>query len=212
MFTGIMPERVAKMSPREHRLFDNIKKAFSDCDADIGKPEMADYCIETLLKGIDAAKKLRLMLLDRPLSENSKNKKEFIDFLELEIPKKSNGARTYSLRNQESMKSYSASISEMIYAIRCMIHENENLDESESPDYHIRLRWTGPQRLLVQKHDGESIIINGRVLLLRLREILSKFITILAGLESLSKGKSFSATIHPRLYSIQPSNRRRRMP
>lgn len=205
-----MPERVAKMSPREHRLFDNIKKAFSDCDADIGKPEMADYCIETLLKGVDAAKKLRLMLLGRTATKSSGNRAQFLDFLELEMAKKSDGARTYTLKAPERSKSYDSSIPEIIYAIRCMIHENENLDESEFPYYHIKLRWTGPQRLLIQEHDGGNIVINGRVLLLRLREILSKFITILTGLESLSKSEKFSATIHPPLHSVQPANRRRR--
>jgi hypothetical protein len=60
MFTGFTPQRVSAMSSLERRWLDNVKKAFADSDADFETHRMSDDCIETLFKGVDAAKTLRL--------------------------------------------------------------------------------------------------------------------------------------------------------
>jgi hypothetical protein len=209
MFTSVTPERVSAMSPLERRWLDNVKKAFADSDADFETHRMPDDCIETLFKGIDAAKKLRLSLTGVANDRHSKNKSDFIDFLELEIPAKSRGSNLFQLTDARTGKPRELSVAEIIYEIRCMIHENENLDERELLDYHILLRWVDHREVFVCSHENGRIVINARLLWRRLREILSKFITGIEAHEAMASKKGFSVTIRPQLGTIQPEYRRK---
>lgn len=83
------------------------------------------------------------------------------------------------------------------------------LDEREPADYHIKMRWTDHREVFVCAHNGGVIVINGRLLWRRLREILAKFITGIAALEAMAVNKGFSVTISPDRGTIQPQSRRK---
>jgi hypothetical protein len=208
MITGIAKERVAAMTPIERRWLDNIKKAFYDSDTDVDTMRMEDNCIETLFKGIDAAKTLRLSLLDEA-NLRSQNRSRFISFLELKIPSPSNGARRFSLIDVRTAQEKEWSVAEIMYEIRCMIHENENLNAAEPVDYHILLDWCCHGDRFVSTHENGRMEINARVLWRRLREILSTFITVIEALESMANNQGFTATCTPDMGSIQPQHRQR---
>jgi hypothetical protein len=210
MFKGITGERVAAMTPLEHRWLDNIRKAFADSDAEIGTERMPDDCIETLFKGIDAAKNLRLSLMSGGGDLRSRNRARFMEFLECEIPSPTRGARRRELTDARTGETREWSVAEIMYEIRCMIHENENLDEREPVDYHIRLRWTEPSEKFVCEHKDGRVVINARLLWRRLREILAKFITGIDAHEAMARKGAFSITISPEIGRIQPKHRRKR--
>lgn len=126
MFAGISPERVSAMTSQERRWLDNVKKAFADSDADFDTARMPDNCIENLFKGIDTAKRLRLSLIGGTTDLSASNRARFIEFLELEIPARQKGAKTFMLTHSRTGKERECSIAEILYEARCMVHENEN--------------------------------------------------------------------------------------
>jgi hypothetical protein len=93
MFEGIDYGRVLAMTDQERRWANNIKKAIFEADSAYlqGKPE--DRCFEELCKAVDTAKTLRRSLLGGKHTTQN-NKKLFIEFLDLELPRPENGGLT----------------------------------------------------------------------------------------------------------------------
>lgn len=160
--------------------------------------------MEQLCKAIDTAKTLRRSLRDDPVS-TSNNKALFIEFLELEIPSPSQNGLNVILLDARSGKPVSYSFAGLIYAIRCMVHENENLNAAEKPDYHIQLDWTTRATgSLMGRIEQGRLICNGHMLWRRLREVLSKYIMGIEATIASAEGKACSVTIDPPFGSIRP--------
>jgi hypothetical protein len=209
MLQGIEGQRALQMTARERRLFDNVKKAFHDSDVAMrsGRPE--DKCLQELFNGIDAAKTLRNSLLGQDCSRSG-NRTKFIEFLSLEIPAPESDDEKFPLRERPSGKDRRFGLCELIYDIRCMLHENENLSAAEAIDYHVLLDWSSRcPRNMAEIHNG-TFICNGFFLWNRLREILAKFITGLTCITDLASGAtSVSMTISPAMESIRPTRHHR---
>ena len=101
---------------------------------------------------------------------------------------------------------------EIVYAIRCMVHENENLNVAEDVDYHILLDWSQPYPYVFAKTVDGKFICNGYFLWNRLRQVLAKFITGIDGMISFARSGSFSITIHPDMGAIAPERKQRSKP
>jgi hypothetical protein len=230
MFSGIKQERFGQLSTHEQRLLDNVKKAFCDSD-ELYRGGRAEDSLEPMCRAIDAAKTLRRSLRgeDASSAENARRFKEFID---LEVPAPGKGGLQLSLVDARTSRTRFYSFSDLVYAIRCMVHENENLNAAEQPDYHILLDWgqvprwapstAGPVsgsaqdlslNCVVGFHSGAvgfidtsgRITLNGHFMWGRLREVLSKFITGIDAMIGLAKGAhSICMTIHPPLGSVRP--------
>jgi hypothetical protein len=208
MFEGIDRHHILNMSERERRWLDNVKKAFhaSDRGFQDGAPE--DHCLEELFKAIDTAKTLRRSLRGENAS-NHDNRKRFIEFLALEIPAADPHAAKYDLRQAGTNALVQLSLGEILYEIRCKIHENENLNYEEAVDYHILVDWSDPTGYYPGRIDGGKFICNGFFLWKRLRQVLSKFITGIEAAAACAQQQGFSMTISPELGSIRPSRKRR---
>jgi hypothetical protein len=230
MFSGIPQERFGHLTAQEERLLDNVKKAFRDSDMLYAQGRAQD-CLEPMCKAIDTAKTLRWSLRGENTS-STQNKVGFTEFIDLEVPAPGSGGLQVALLDARTGQPRDYSFSGLVYAIRCMVHENENLNAAEQPDYHILLDWgqlpawpaaaAGPVSGLVQDpsfprtlgwRPGPAGIINeGRLTLNghfmwgRLREVMSKFITGIDAMVAFAKGADrFSITIHPPLGSVRPS-------
>jgi hypothetical protein len=203
MFSGIDQQRVLAITDQERRWLDNIKKAFYHSDRALQNGIPEDKCLEELFKAIDTAKTLRRSLRGEDAS-SSDNKKRFIEFLALEIPAARPGAFEYELRDSVTGKLLKLSFGEIVYAIRCMIHENENLNAAENVKYHILLDWSEPNPAYFAKVDGERFVCNGFFLWHRLRQVLAKFITCTEAPISMAATGRCSMRIDPNLGSIRP--------
>ena len=84
MFTGIELERFARLTEREERLLDNVKKAFYESDQLYCTGRQRD-CLLPMCNAIDAAKTLRRSLRGEDTSGND-NRRRFQEFIELEVP------------------------------------------------------------------------------------------------------------------------------
>lgn len=208
MFDGIDEGRVLNMTAGEKRWLDNTKKAFHESDRALQSGTPEDRCLEELFKAVDTAKTLRRSLRGEPVSHRE-NKNRFIEFLGLEIPMARPGQSKFELRQTESGKLQEFTFGEIVYAIRCMVHENENLNAAEIVDYHILLDWSvrNPAFFAVVK-DGK-FVCNGFFLWNRLREVLSKFITAIEATITFDQDGSFSMTIRPEVGSIRPQRQKR---
>ena len=204
MFDGIANNRILQMTGQEKRWFDNVKKAFYHSDIEIKKGKPEDKCLEELFKAIDTAKTLRLSLRGENVSQKE-NHKKFIDFLALEIPSVKSSEPKLELREIGREKSEQYSLGDIIYKIRCKIHENENLNCAENVGYHILLDWSNPDVFFAGKIKNGRFVCNGHFLWNILREILAKFITYIEGVFSLAENQTFSCTIIPELCSIRHS-------
>lgn len=233
MFAGIQQERFGQLTAQEERLLDNVKKAFHDSDEFYrgGRPE---DCLAPMCTAIDAAKTLRRSLRGEDTSSTD-NRRKFKEFIDLEVPVPDEGGLLLTLEGARSSAPRAYSFSDLIYAIRCMVHENENLNAAEQTDYHILLDWgQAPRSLpptaepisgsaqnpssnrLVKCPPGVAgVINNGRITLNghfiwgRLRELMSKFITGIDATIGIAKGADrFTITIHPPLGSIRPPKHR----
>lgn len=202
MFDKIDESRIRGMTAAERRLFDNVKKAFQDGDLLVqsGTPEDA---ISELLKAIDAAKTLRRSLRGDAASHGH-NKDRFIEFLGLEVPCWRPRTPTYTLRNLTTGKDEVLTFGEIVYQVRCMVHENENLNAAEGVDHHILLDWSTPNSVYTVRVENGRFVCNGHVLWTRLREVLFKFITGIDGRIDLGVTGKCSMTVEPPLGTIGP--------
>jgi len=144
MVLGISEERFGRLTAQEERLLDNVKKAFRDSDQLYrgGRPE---DCMEPMCRAIDAAKTLRRSLRGEDTSSTD-NRRKFTEFINLEVPAPDSGGLQVSLLDARTGQSRHYSFSGLVYAIRCMVHENENRNAAEHPDYHILLDWAQAPR------------------------------------------------------------------
>jgi hypothetical protein len=228
MFKGISPDRCSAMTEQERPWFDNVKKAFHESDTRYAKGRPQD-CMEPMCKAIDVAKTLRRSLLGQDTS-HAQNKARFVEFVNLEVPSPQAGGLNVPLRDARTRQVADHSFAAIVYSIRCMVHENENLDVADQPDYHILLDWnTHPQSrqslayVSGTQHDPSvqfinsfsgllgtvsegRIVLNGHSMWGRIREIMGKFTTAIDGMIAMRRADgSFSITIHPPLGSIRPS-------
>lgn len=202
MFDDMEPTRLTKMSEQELRWFENIKKAIFDADTAYrsGKPE--NRCFEEICKAIDTAKTLRRSLLGLNATTHN-NKQLFIEFLDFELPSPARGGMNLQLTDARSGQAVRYSFSSLIYAIRCMIHENENLNAAEQPDYHVLLDWTqSPHDRCSGILGNGTVTLNARMIWLRTREVVAKFVVGIEAMIAIQKEQSFSRNFD--LGSIRP--------
>lgn len=209
MFADVTPERLLAMSEQERRWFDNVKKAFYESDLAYAEGRAADWCMPELCKAVDTAKTLRRSLCGEDTSSRD-NKKRFVEFLNFELPSPESGRFQVELTDTRSGRPVSYSFAEMVYDIRCMVHENENLNAAEAPNYHILLDWSNPRTLYFGALADGRMTCNGHMVWERLRQIVAKFVTGLDGMISYARivvgdqEGSFSITIVPPLGSVRP--------
>jgi hypothetical protein len=202
MFDGISHERILTMTPQELRWLHNLKKAFLESDHSFISDRKKDHCLPEILKAIDTAKTLRRSLRGEPLS-NYGNKRLFIEFLELEIPSAQGGGLSVSLKNPRTGKTDTYGFASLVYSIRCMVHENENLDAREVPEYHVLLDWQDRSQAVLY-FVNECLVCNGEFIWERLRQVLAKFITYIDSVFEFERSGRFRVLINPPLGSIQP--------
>ena len=208
MFDGFDEKRLLAMSAQEKRWLDNVKKAFAEADAAMERGEPEDRCLEELFKAVDTAKTLRRSLRGEDVSP-IENKKRFIHFLGLEIPAAQPGSSQFELQETESGQLRKFTLGEIIYSVRCKIHENENLNVAENVDYHILIDWSVRHPAYFAGVKDGVAIFNGFFIWNRLREVLAKFITGIDAMVAFAEGRPFSIGIRPKLGSIQPERRSR---
>lgn len=210
IFGSAPSARVLAMDASELRLLDNAKKGLADCDAAIESGTADDKSILALFLGLDAARKLRQKLSGHSASQlKYKGRENFIELLETCIPHPSKSGAVFQITEAETGELKEVSISELIYSARCLfVHENENLNEHEETSHSILLRWNVPTEDFILEHGHGRVVINGMLLLRRLREILSHFITALEAVITFSKTGRASITICPEIGSIKPHKNR----
>ncbi len=222
MFSGIAEDRFGQLTPQEERLLDNVKKAFYESD-DLYQQNRPEDCLAPMCIAIDAAKTLRRLLRGEDTSPTY-NAQRFKEFIDLEVPPSERGGLRVTLVNARSSEPRDYSFSALVYAIRCMVHENENLNVVEGVDYYILLDWgqtagaAGATAGQVRRCppnvagviDNGRMILNGHLIWGRLREVMAKFITGIDSLVGFAKGAtSGSITIRPPLGSVRPAAHRR---
>lgn len=207
MIPSVGYDRLSKMNEDEHRLLDNVRKAIATCDADENTPRREDTCIEALLKGVDAASKLRICLTN---VNSPGNRQAFIDFLELSIPAPKDSCSVFTLYDRHKQKPVTVSVAGTIYEARCLsLHENDNLNEVEGVRHMIRLRWNiYSEKFVCLSEQGDYMVINALLLMRRLREILSLFVTSLDSMLKVAETGKLSFSICPEKGSIQPIRHR----
>jgi hypothetical protein len=202
MFDGISDERILAMTPQELRWFHNLKKAFLESDEAFTSDRKKDHCLPAILKAIDTAKTLRRSLRGEPLS-NYNNKRLFIEFLELEIPSAQSGGLSVSLKNPRTGETDTYGFASLAYSIRCMVHENENLDVQETPEYHVLLDWQDRSQTFLY-FVNERLVCNGEFIWERLRQVLAKFITYIDSVFEFERSGRICVSIKPPFGSIRP--------
>ena len=134
----------------------------------------------------------------------------FIHFLGLEIPAARPGGSEFELRQKATGNVRKYTLGEIIYDVRCMIHENENLNAAEHVDYHVLLDWSHRNPMVSAELRNGTFICNGYFIWNRLREVMSKFITVIdAHIAMANNASSFSVSINPELGSIVPERKPR---
>ncbi|MBX9626250.1 MAG: hypothetical protein K2X82_20795 [Gemmataceae bacterium] len=215
MFAGIEPDKLLAMSEQELRWFDNVKKAFHESDLAYTDGRAQDRCLPELCSAVDTAKLLRRSLRGDDTSPRE-NKKRFVEFLNLELPSPESGGFQVSLTDARSGRPETYSFAELVYDIRCMIHENENLNAAEAPNYHILLDWSSRDPACFGSVANGRLTCNAHLVWQRLRQILAKFITGIDGMVAYARmiasghRESFSITISPPLGSVRPRRGDRR--
>jgi hypothetical protein len=200
MSDGIPNDRLLNMSALEKRWFQNVKKGFYKSDLAYQEGRAHDDCFPEICKAIDTAKTLNRSLRGESVS-SANHKQQFLEFLKRALPS-GNQIQLVDARNNKSVK---YSLPEMVFCIRCMIHENENLNAAEKPDYHVLIDWTMGQSALIGTIINGRVTCNGHVIWRRLREIMASFITGIDGRISFATNKSFFFSASPPLGSIRPS-------
>lgn len=154
MLIGINRESLLNMTDQQHRWLNNLKKAFYDSDRLYGEGGPQE-CMEPMYKAVDTAKTLRRSLLCQDIS-SKKNAQRFKEFIDLEIPSRDRGGLLIPLVEARTGTSQEYSFSDLVYCIRCMVHENENLNASEAPTtmFYSTGNIQGPQCLALLKLAG----------------------------------------------------------
>lgn len=205
MIEDIPDERFTSMTQRERRWFDNVKKAILASDDAYMSGEKKGHCFPELCKAVDTAKMLHRSLLDKDTS-TAHNKKRFLEFFG--GPSAADGGyESGELIDARSGKKVRYSLGGLVYAIRCMVHENENLDFDDRPDYHVLLNWSGPfrhPREVVSQFADEKLIVNAELLLGILRERVTGFVTSIDSMIAMKESGMFNITIAAPLGSIRP--------
>lgn len=195
-------ERMLEMTSQELRWLENIKKAFFESDQALMNRN-AEESLEPLLRAVDTAKTLRRSLKGETVDERD-NKKRFTDFLDLDVPAPDRGGLNVEVTNSRNGTLKRYSFSQLAYAIRCMIHENENLNIAEWSGYHICLDWSQTHSSMLGYTSDSKLIVNGFILARRIREVLAKFVTGIEGTRNFHQTGNFSITSAPPLGSIRP--------
>lgn len=210
MFAGITPERVAAMTAKERRWLDNARKAFHDSDMlyQAGRPE--DGSIQLLCIGVELAMKLRTSLADETVA-TKQSRKNFVGFVDLEIPRPEDGglAIEIAVKDDATGELVPMSFARLLYEVRCAYaHEYDNLDAAECPQHRLTIDWSGSLGPFFGRMVGEErFVINGQQLWQRLRELLAKFLTGIAGFECFASHRPFSITGSPALGTIRNAKR-----
>lgn len=205
MFDGIPNERWTAMTDQEKRWFNNVKKAFYASDEAFASGNPEDRSMEELCKAVDTAKTLRRSLRGEDTGP-SQNKSRFVEFINLEVPGPDGGGLSIPLIDSRKNCAVNYSFAELTYAIRCMVHENENLNAAENPDYHITLDWAMDTGAMCFGHViDDRLTCNAQLLWARLRQVMAKFITGVDTMIAVSEGRPFSLSIAPELCSIRPT-------
>lgn len=215
MFDRIEGPRLIAMNPQERRWMDNLKKAFYESDVAYTNGTEVDYAFPAICKAVDVAAILRLSLQGSahpwvpPSVKN--NKQKFESFLHLEIPDSESKGLDITLIDARTQKAVNYSFGALVYAIRCMVHENENLNADERPDFHIVLNWNIPRHgPMGTTYDGR-LDCNARAIWWRVREVLAKFILGTEMLMAYERGdRKFRSSWDPVLKSIHPKDSRHR--
>lgn len=209
MFADITLDRLLAMSEQELRWFENVKKAFYESDRAYAEGRPQDHCFPELCKAVDTAKTLRRSLRNEDTSCRD-NKKRFVEFLNWELPSPESGGLQVHLVDSRSGSSVTYTFAELVYDIRCMVHENENLNVAEGPNYHILIDWSPADWNCLGTIADGRLTCNGHTVWRRLREIIAKFVTGIDGLVASVQEGSFSITIAPPLGSVRPCRTDRR--
>jgi hypothetical protein len=210
MFVGITPERVAAMTAKEKRWLDNARKAFHDSDMlyQAGRPE--DGSIQLLCIGVELATKLHKSLAGEGVSTDQ-SRRNFVGFVDMEIPRPEDGglAIGIAVRDDATGEFVPMSFARLLYEVRCAYaHEYDNLDAAEYPGHRLTIDWSGSLGPFFGRMVGEErFVINGQQLWQRLRELLAKFLTGIAGYECFAARQSFSITVNPALGAIRNAKR-----
>ena len=205
MIAEIPGERILSMTDREKRWLNNVKKAIYQCDIALQSGEnVRDRCFPELCNAVDTAKTLHRSLRDMKCSTKD-NKKRFIDFLGGVDPAEG-GYQSGALKDARTGREVTYTFAGVVYAIRCMIHENENLNASEQPDYHILLDWDESPRsgVFAKQYADERVVLNAGIVLNLLRQRLAKFVTSIDTMIAFHESGAFNVTIEPPLASIKP--------
>ena len=205
MSEGVTQERFLAMTDREKRWLDNIKKAIFDSDQAYVNGEKRDRCFPELCKAIDTAKTLNRSLRGDDVSHVA-NKARFLEFFGGVSPD-DGGYQSGEVIDSRRGNSVQYTLGELVYAIRCMIHENENLDAEDQPDYHVLLNWTGPwhhHHQIVSQYGDETIEVNAELLLGHVRSRVAGFVTQVDSAIAVAETGQFHVNHDPPLGSIRP--------
>jgi len=209
-------KRLLAMVPQERRWMDNLKRAFYESDVALVDGRAADKAFPEICNAIDVAATLRLSL-QRPVASwspptSKNNKRKFIDFLHAEIPDADKNGLDLLLLDARTQEQVRYNFGGVVYAIRCMIHENENLNAEENPDYHVTLDWTVPEHGYLGSVCDGRLTCNAKAIWCRVREVLAKFILGTEMFMAYERGdSSFSINCRPELKSIHPGDGRHRI-
>jgi hypothetical protein len=210
MFTGMTAERVAAMTSQEKRWLDNARKAFHDSDVLYQSGRPMDGSIQLLCIAIELAMKLRTSLAGG-IASTTQSRKKFVAFVDTDIPRPEDGGLAIDIEvwDDASKQLVPMSFARLLYEIRCAYaHEYENLDAAESCGHFIGIDWSDSLRPLFGRMDAENhVVVDGPQLWRRLRELVAKFLTGIAGYESLATTNSFSITVAPPLGAIRNARR-----
>lgn len=203
MLEGVANSRIQAMTQQELRWLDNAKKAFAKSDTAFQSGVPEDDCLEALCKAVDTAKTLHRSLLDEPHTV-ANNAKEFIDFIHLEIPRPEHNGLCLELVHSRTGKELVYGFGKLVYEVRCMIHENENLNADEDVDFHILIDWKTVHGKTIAWISGDHVVVSGHLLWERLRQVLAKFLTIVESTHMFPTTGRREASVAPPLGSVLP--------
>ncbi|MEQ1828249.1 MAG: hypothetical protein ABL921_19980 [Pirellula sp.] len=176
-------KRITAMHKNELRLASNFRKAIYDSDIAFQSNRRVDDAFPGICKAVDVGSRLYATLQVQAgtsdVNLSGSNKHRFISFFHAEIPDSDENGISVVLMDSRTSKMEHYSMGKIAYAIRCMIHENENLNVAEKPDYHILLDWSMRGDNLFGHLKDNRLVLNARLIWMRIREMLVKFLLVL---------------------------------